>query len=113
MLSQEERHQENCCPEVLLSPGPAEGSHTSLPSADFAKLTLNYGLIRKCPCFTFQFSVHGCGVGPRGCVLWRDASEPGETGIGSWNFLVMSDPIVIAYIVASSQDETSLRSLFV
>ena len=46
-------------------------------------------------------------------MLWRDASEPGETGIGSWNFLVMSDPIVIAYIVASSQDETSLRSLFV
>ena len=44
-LSQEERYQENCCPEVLLSPGPAEGSHTSLPSADFAKLNLNCGTI--------------------------------------------------------------------
>ena len=87
MLSQEERYQENCCPEVLLSPGPAEGSDPSLPSADFAKLTLNYGMMSKCPRLTFHFSVHGCGAGARRCVLWRDASEPGETGIGSCNFV--------------------------
>ena len=86
-LSQEERYQENCCPEVLFSPGPAEGSHTSLPSADFAKLNLHCGTICWCPRFTFHFSVHGCGAGARRCVLWRDASAQGETGIGSWNLV--------------------------
>ena len=99
VLCQEERYQENCCPEVLLSPGPAEGSHTSLPSADFAKLNLNYGMIRKCPCFTFHFSVHGCGVGARRCVLWRDASEQGETGIGSWNFVGNVCPIRLLLLI--------------
>ena len=50
-------------------------------STSICRLNLKFGTIRKYPCFTIYFSVHGCGVGTRWCVLWRDASEQGETGI--------------------------------
>ena len=51
------------------------------------KLNLQVWDYYKISFFTLQYSVHGCGVGARRCLLWRDASEQGETGIGTLNII--------------------------
>ena len=72
---QEKRHQENCCTEVLLPLSSSEGVCVDFTLEMKFMFHFSSSLLKHSSC-----PVHGRGAGSGWCLLWKDASQQGQTG---------------------------------
>ena len=75
LLFKEKRHQKNCCTEVLLPLSSSEGVCVDFTLEMKFMFHFSSSLLKHSSC-----PVHGRGAGSGWCLLWKDASQQGQTG---------------------------------